>query len=222
MGDRDYWGVFGPGDGQPVAVYDDGDIAAREKRKRFGDGGFVAPVTLNAKQLAEAAEAQASVEPAGGPSPLIHDGMAGLRARARAEVEQEELMKVLKDEVRGDVQKELKARFSTGKAELSEAAKASDAAAADHREAVEASHASVTEAATGEKPPAGELPTSPMHSVGPAPGAQGIASAGVRADEAPEPGMAQASTASTSAEPQPREIKPASTRGNGNRSGQRK
>jgi hypothetical protein len=174
MSDNDHtmFGVFGPGDGKPVAVYSDGDEAAREKRRRFGDGGAVFAVTLSESELKKL---QAPPVPDDGESRNIANRHDEMRARARAELYDEVTKELLKEELRPEVEKEVRASLAaTGKVAVGSRKADSEAAAKRVETAIE-SHATLTEQQTGEKPPEGEIPPSGVHTGGPAPHAVGKA-----------------------------------------------
>lgn len=164
------FGVFGPGDGKPVAVYSDGDEAAREKRKRFGDGGAVFAVTLSETELKKL---QAPEVPDDGADRNIANRHEELRSRARAELYEEVQKELLKEEMRPEVEKEVKASLKSMSDTAEGARKAESNADAVREQTAIESHATLTEQQTGQKPPEGELPPSGVHSAGPAPAAVG-------------------------------------------------
>lgn len=185
MSDTQMYGVFGPGDGKPVAVYADHDEAAREGRKRFGGDALVFPVSLTASELKAAAEANPALAPA--PSgPARANRLEVLRSEARAELQNELIKEQLKAEMRGEVEAEMRSLFT--------AVTEPDTAAAV--EAARASH----EAVTGEALPDGALPPSGVHSAGPAPRAAGRGDEELR-QPLPEPGGPIAATSVAAPEP---------------------
>lgn len=184
--DKEYFGVFGPGDGKPVAVFDDHDVAARESRKRFGDRGNVFPVGLgglNADQR-EAVKNATFAEEAGIPAKI--DAGALHRTGIEAELEADIRRELLREQLRPEVEKRVKA-------ELKELAKAEAA-----------------EAKAEAKADDGDEPTSTDAS-GPAPGAQEANIEAMAAPDAalPQVGDAPAPAAKAQADPPKQSDKPA-------------
>lgn len=171
------YGVFGPGDGKPVAVFPDHDEAAREGRKRFGDRANVFPVDIGGlsndqRAAVEDAKARALAEALAGP-PLRSNATDVLRSQVRAQLLDEGYREALREELKGEAGELLQGNLR----EVRERDEA-EAAEREERERVAAesrqrSHAALTELQTGEAPPEGEEPRSAIHEFGLAPAAAG-------------------------------------------------
>lgn len=172
MGDTEMYGVFGPGDGKPVAVYADGDEAARERRKRFGDRGVVAPVTLPGMTSEQRAAVEAQTVEVAGP-PARANGYETLRSQIMAELAQEAMREELKKELGGTAGEAAAAQLAEAREQAQREREAREAMEQQLAELRRESHATLTELQTGQAPAEGEEPRSAAHEFGPAPAAQG-------------------------------------------------
>lgn len=168
--DVDMYGIFGPGDGKPVAIFADHDEARREGRKRFGERASVFPVSLGgmtSEQRDEVARQQATAEALSAEStPLRANALEAHRAAIRGSLQDEAYREALKAELGVDVDKATKAQQKAAEKAAAEAEEAAEKAAKLAAETRQESHAVLTKGQTGEAPPKGEEPLSAAHEHG--------------------------------------------------------